>query len=517
MDNSTDFLSGFIKDIQKPDILDCLANLSNDEVFTPPDLANKVLDLLPQELFSNPNTKFLDPVCKSGVFLREIAKRLLVGLKDKIADDQARRNHIFTKQLFGIAITELTALMSRRTVYCSANAISKFSVCTEFSDENGNISYSNGNHNFKNGTCTYCGASEKEYGLKQREGRENHAYEFIHLTPQKEQQYKDMKFDVIIGNPPYQLSDGGNSASATPIYQLFVEQAKKLQPRYLTMIIPARWYSGGKGLDEFRANMIADKRVRVLHDFLNADDCFAGVEIKGGVCYFLWDKDNEGDCEVTSHYKDKISKMNRPLAEKNSDVFIRQNEAIPILNKVLSKGENTFDTLVSSRKPFAFATNYTGRAKSAVDSIELYERGKITYINESDIERNIEWVNKHKIFMSKAYNAGDNYPHQILNKPIIANKNTACTETYIVIGTFDNEQIAKNVASYIETKFFRFLVFLRKISQDATSKVYQFVPIQDFSKSYTDAELYKKYNLSQDEIAFIESMIKPMGEAVENG
>lgn len=492
-----------------PDVLTCLANLSNDEVFTPPQVVNQMLDMLPAELFRSSKTKFLDPVSKSGVFLREIAKRLMIGLTDEFPDVRERANHIFTKQVFGIAITELTSLISRRSLYCSKSANGKYSLCTEFNDEQGNLRFRSMEHTFVNGKCKYCGAAESVFGKKKRGDLESHAYEFIHNL----KNFKDMKFDVIIGNPPYQLNDGGGrESSASPLYHKFITQAEKLNPRYLTMIVPARWYTGGKGLDEFRDEMLNDDRLCIIHDFQETSDCFPGLNIRGGVCYFLWDKAHKGDCEIINHIKNEEIRMTRPLLEENCEVFIRNNKAISILKKVRAYKEITFGGIVSSRKPFGIDSNFDKfkEKKSPMFDIKLYRFGDNGYINIEQVEKLKDIVDRYKVIVSKASPGGDEYPHSIVSQPIIAEPHSACTETYLVIKDFDTEKECQNLVSYIKTRFFRFMMSLVKTTQNISKGSYQFVPLQDFSHPWTDAMLYEKYGLTEDEIAFIESMIRPM-------
>lgn len=499
-----------------PDVLSCLANLSNDEVFTPPELVNQMLDRLPESLWCNPEARFLDPVCKSGVFLREIAKRLIAGLAHEIPDLQARLNHIFTKQLYGIAITELTALLSRRSVYCAKNADSPLSVCEGFGDAAGNILYRRIEHTWQNGRCSDCGASEEVYG-RDSEALENHAYAFIHGGWAKQIWNKEMKFDVIIGNPPYQLSDGGDASDdvrsrggAVPLYHKFVEQAKKLNPDYLIMIIPSRWFAGGRGLEEFRNTMLEDKHIRILVDYPVSSECFPGVEIKGGVCYFLRDSKHKGLCTVRTLRNGLNSEMQRYLLEDECDVFIRYNEAISIYRKVISYKEKSFSELVSTQKPFGFRTFFTGKSVSFPNSVTLYANKKIGFVSRAEISQNLNWVDKHKVMITMAYGAGEDFPHQIINRPFYAGLNSCCTETYLVAGVYDTEQEARNALSYIQSRFFRFMVLLRKNTQHAAKGVYQFVPQQDFSKPWTDEELYAKYGLTAEEIAFIEKMVRPM-------
>lgn len=487
-----------------PDVLSCLANLSNDEVFTPPQLANQILDMLPQDLFTNKETRFLDPCCKSGVFLREIAKRLIVGLEKEIPDLEERLNHIYTKQLFGIAITELTALLSRRSVYCSKQANSQYSICNTFSDEEGNIHFERTSHTWENGRCKYCGASQTEYDRDA--SLETHAYQFIHNP----KELLKMKFDVIIGNPPYQMSDGGNGSSAKPLYHYFIEQAQKLNPKYLTMIIPSRWFSGGKGLDDFREKMINDKRIKTLVDYFDASECFPGIDLSGGICYFLWDRDYNGECNIISHLNGKYSEQTRPLLEKGYSSFIRFNEAVSILRKIDVKKEPKFIDYVSSRKPFGISTTIKPKEKKSNDDVKIYAYPHNGYISLSDINLNKQWLKLYKVFIAKAYGERGNFPYLVIGKPFLGEPNSCSSETYLLCYPTSSEILAENCISYLKTKFARFLILLIKNTQNAAKGVYQFVPMQDFNEPWTDEKLYKKYGLDQDEIDFIESMIRPM-------
>ncbi len=497
-----------------PDVLTCLANLSNDEVFTPPELVNQMLDMLPSELWSNKDAKFLDPVTKSGVFLREIAKRLNKGLEAQIPDLQTRLNHIFTEQLYGIGITELTSLLARRSVYCAKKANSPASICTSFSDEQGNIRYQRTLHTWVNDKCKFCGASQEVYDRDT--SLETHAYEFIHTDNPSSIFGKNMKFDVIIGNPPYQLSDGGgsNGISAKPIYNLFVEQAKKLKPSYLLMIIPARWYAGGKGLNDFRKSMLDDRRITTLVDYPKSRECFVGVDIAGGVCYFLWDSKYNGDCNVISVLGDTVKSRLRKLNE--FDIFVRDNVGIDIIKKIISRGELSLTQKVLTRNSFGFTTSVRGENEPFERCIKLISSSGVSYVKKEAINKNKNLLDHFKISIGTlnpdrggVNNAKDGRVN-VTTKVRVLNPDEVVTETYIIVDYYKEKNQIISAANYIRTKFVRFLINLTLSSMHIVRDNFQFVPLQDFTQSWTDEKLYAKYGLTADEIAFIESMIRPM-------
>ena len=521
---------------RNPDVLTCIANLSNDEVFTPPEFANRMLDTLAdawasnhdgENLWADPKVTFLDPCTKSGVFLREITRRLTEGLAKKIPDLEKRVNHILTKQVFGIGITQITSLLARRSVYCSKHADGKHSIAKTFKNDTGNIWFKRIKHTWDCDRCKFCGAARAVFD--RGKDLETHAYAFIHADNIKarlaELFGENMQFDVIIGNPPYQLSDDGFGTSAAPIYHHFVQQAKALQPRYLSMVIPARWFAGGKGLDEFRAAMLADDRLRSIDDYLSASDVFPGVGLKGGVCFFLWDRDSSGQCRVNTHFKDwPASTSPRPLLEAGVDAFIRFNEGVSVLKKVaaIESGESDslslpeskrFEQLVSSRKPFGLETTFKGKTVKSPGDVMIYQNGGKGYVARTEISMNTHLIDKWKIYVGRAAPGTgnrDTYPHKIISTPFIGEPGSISSETYLCIGPFDFKSEAESALSYLSCRLTRLLILLHKPSQDTTRKVYTFVPIQDWTMRWTDEELYKKYGITADEITFIEKVVRPM-------
>lgn len=542
---------------RNPDVLTCIANLSNDEVFTPPEFANQMLDMLADawaadnngaNIWADPTVAFLDPFTKSGVFLREITARLVDGLQEEIPDLEERVDHILTKQVFGIAITQLTSLIARRSVYCSKWANGKHSIGNSFDSEDGNIWFEPMDHTWEGGTervvtagddgepvemfidgkCRYCGASQKS--LDRGEGHETHAYAFIHTDDIKARMAElfgdDVQFDVIIGNPPYHLETEGFGKQARPIYQHFVQQAKNLDPRLLTMIIPSRWFTGGMGLDDFRRSMLTDERIRSIDDFLNGSDVFkGGMGGKGGVCFFLWDRDNPGQCKVTTHYGDsELSVATRPLLEEGADVFVRFNEGLSILTKVASiesgtdaglelPEEKRFASLVSAIGPFGLDSTFRGRERQSASDLKVYRNGGIGYIARSEVTKEKHAFDKWKVFVGRAAPGTgnkDTYPHRIISTPFIGEPGSISSWTYMYIGPFASRSEAESALSYLTCRLTRLLILLHKPSQDTTRKVYTFVPTQDWSVKWTDEMLYEKYGITEDEIAFIEKVVRPM-------
>lgn len=577
-----------------PDILDCLANLSSDEVFTPPEIVNRVLDMLPQEVFQSTETTFLDPCTKSGVFLREITKRLLkaqIPMYEDVTSDIRRRcmgaiqsavndgrldrndpdftekakaigdtakneqdirferhlqevlNHILTKQVFGIAITELTAELSRRSLYCSKNACGQYSICSAFTDSAGNIRFIPMAHTWvkpngqpvdehdlndsetakKNWHCKYCGTSYGSLG-QDRDGLESHAYEFIH-TDEPERIWGNMEFTVICGNPPYSLADGGGTGdSAQPIYNKFIEQAERLRPKFLTMIIPSRWMKGGKGLDKFRQKMMSDTHISQIFDYENAEDCFSGVHIDGGVCYFLRDESFSGPCHFVHQCANGyIDQSTRLLKTDIATTVIRDSRQVSIISKTKSK--NTFSMIVSSRNPYGLYADFFNHPKrypeiscskhsDSTHDVKVYGVSGIKggaqrtygFVSHKDIPKNNESVAGYKLFFSKAYMTTATVPPEI----ICGEPNEISTETFLEIGPWKSAIERDNALSYIKTKFFRSLLFFNRHSLNISKESFELIPMQDFSHPWTDEMLYKKYGLTQDEIDFIEKMIKPM-------
>lgn len=513
-------VAGFALRGHNPDVLTCIANLSNDEVFTPPELANQMLDTVADawadshdgaSIWADPGVTFLDPFTKSGVFLREITRRLTEGLAGQIPDLQERVGHILTRQVYGIGITQLTALLARRSVYCSKDATGEHSIAKRFDRHWGNIWFERTEHTWAGDRCAYCGATKRDYDRD--DALESHAYAFIHTKNPRALLAQlfgaDVQFDVIIGNPPYQLDDGGHNNSATPIYQLFVENALAVEPRFVTMVTPSRWFAGGRGLDGFRDRMLTSGRIRRIVDFPKLYDGFPGVKIRGGVSYFLWDRDNSGDCTIQTMWDN--APLGEPVARRLDayDVLVRRNEAVTILDKVRSMKEPTLSTRVSAGKAFGLRTFFHGAETETGlgDPVRLYGSQRITWVDRDDIPVHRDWIDEWKVLMTAVQGTSAAVETKFLSKPIVAAPGSASSETYLVAGHFESEQEALHLAAYLRTRFLRFLVSLRKSTQHANRDVYSFVPDLPLDRAWTDAELYERYGLTDEEIAFIESQV----------
>lgn len=536
------------------DILTLFEQLNSHEVFTPPRVARDMLALLPKEIWSDPSIRILDPCVKSGVFLREALYLLFDGLSGKgkhvghdgivydLNDGRQRMNHILKNMLFGIATSELTGYISRRTLYgvMEANTDKQTALIDAFEKSKSHKKWTEEEkvrflvRNHFNDYYDHELFNTPDYAGFEHEGNifyptievkkqvddsgdfiiEDTYYPFIEeqVNHEKIQQIKDgqMKFDVVIGNPPYQIKTNGHGAQAKPIYHRFIEVGKSINPRFLTMITPSRWFSGGMGLNSFRDEMLSDKRLAKIVDFHRSEDCFPGVEIKGGVNYFLWSRSHKGGCEVKPMIPGRDSPFTlRDLTE--FDVFIRHNEAISILRKVMSSCDAFMSESVSGVMPFGLPTNFKDyKQKPFDDSVKIYYRGGEGYVERDRIKKRDEWVEPFKVMISEAYNGGDSYPHQIIGKPFIAEKGSCCTMTYVVCGVFDTEKDAVETASYLKTKFARFMIFLRKNTQHINGERFKFVPSPKNFNEMSDSAIYEHFDLTEDEVNFIENTVKPM-------
>ena len=515
---------------RNPDVLTCIANLSNDEVFTPPEFANRMLDTLAEawaanhggaDLWADKVVKFLDPCTKSGVFLREITSRLTKGLEKEIPNLEKRVHHILAKQVFGIGITQITSLLARRSVYCSKHAKGEHSINKSFASDDGNIWFKRLKHTWDGDRCKYCGAGKSVFD--RAAGLETHAYAFIHTDNIKTRLAEifggNMQFDVIIGNPPYQMSTGGGTATqqASPIYQEFVRQACALEPRFVVMVIPSRWFSGGMPvLDTFRKDMLGDHRIRALVDFPDSRDAFTGVDVAGGVNYFLWDSVYNGQCNVTTVSGTQEETVMRELDAYS--VFVRSNGAISIVERVRrSEGFKPLTSLVSAVSPFGLPTSFRGAESSHRINSPIVVRSTAgrQWAQRDVVQKNAKWVDMWKVLLSAtssehAGQADRSGMRRIFSRIEILEPGTATTHSYLIVGPTISKSEAVNVAHYLRTKFVRFLVSLVLATQHVSKSNFAFVPVQDFSKLWTDSELYKKYKLTKNEIAFIESIIRPM-------
>ncbi len=496
-----------------PDILDCLAQLSNDEVPTPPKLARAMLDILPGDVWGKGDYRWLDPFCKSGIFLREAAARLLEGLSDQIPNFEDRRAHIYRDMLWGTSITEMTGMISRRSLYYSRDASGPVSV-VEFGTPDGNVPFIRADHTFPRerdgaarGGCEICGAP---FDLERGQGRENYAYSFIH-GPYPTEEMEDMKFDVIVGNPPYQIDSDGNTRTK-PVYQLFVQRAIQMDPRYIVMITPSRWFTGGLGLDEYRRQMVSDRRIRKMVDNPKLFDCFPGVEIKGGVSYFLWDRSHNGDCEFSVRVNGTIQSTAARDMRRGRGVLVRSNEADTILRKLEEQGDESVASRISAQKPFGFLSNFPSfQTEPSKGSVRLYKRGLAeAWVQPEQIEMGQGLVKPIKVLTPEAGDGHGRIPAIVTGNPFVVDGNSACTQTFLVAGTWPTVTEAENFARYLRTKFVRFLIHQRKISQHSTADAYLFVPDLPMTRSWSDAELYARYGLTEGEVAHIEGQIKPM-------
>ena len=490
--------------------------LSESEVITPQNVCDDMISLLPKQ-------SLIDAVTKNKCILDINSKtaEFAIALYKRYTEELGYNKESFMNNIYSIPSSKITYEFTRKiykilglSLDCIAeNFVSYDLLNVKVKDKKGN--------------------ETKEIDYERIKNILSQKKKFSEMKLSDEATGDNgMTFEAIVGNPPYQIMDGGAQASARPIYNEFFHIAADAKPTFISIIMPSRWYSGGKGLDDFRNKMLNDIHIEELHDFLNPETLFPNTNIRGGLCYFLWNKnyDNTEDLTRVATHSDKeiIGDVKRLMKTDGAEIFIRSSESISIINKVFVDKAESFEKYVSSRKPFGLDTtfakslNFKTSDKGMEIPIKCYGKGwKQGFVEKKLIKQHQEWIDMWKIFTSRANNIGTELNDDNL-VTVIGKPNTVCTESYLIlgIGLFLDEKSIENLKKYCTTKFFRFMHSIAKASQDATSKTYQFVPLQDFTEKSDidwsvsipeiDAQLYKKYALSKEEIAFIEKMIKPM-------
>ena len=477
-------LSNYFAEDQGEDIFDYIPPQETNQIFTPRKVVQMMVDMLEEnnpEIFSDYRMKFLDPYAKSGMYIAEIVKRLFEGLSKQIPNPQERLKWILENQVYALAPSNIIYNIVKNYVFSDFKGISTKNII-----ELDLVEY----------------ISDKEAINWQQVVQETFGGE-------------ELKFDVIIGNPPYQLETGGAGRQAKPIYHLFVEAAKKLEPLYLSMIIPSRWFAGGMGLIHFRKNMLQDRHIRVIVDYSNAKDCFPNISLSGGVCYFLRDRDKPGDCLFRNIHNGKATEMFRMLDE--FPVLVRYIEAVSILRKILGHKEKKIMKLASSLTPFGLPTNYRGSTTPKQDSdLTVYSSEGISFISRNEITKGMKYIDNYNVLVSKTGSEHAGEPssdgkYRVLSSAMrILEPGEICTHSYFVIGNFTQRSYAENLLSYLKTRLVRFLILQSMSSINVSRNVFRFVPVQNFELYWTDEKLYVKYGLTKEEIDFIESMIRPM-------
>lgn len=479
----------------------------NGEVFTNEREVKAMCDLVNTEI-NNVESRFLEPTCGEGAFLTEILRRKLNTVNQKygqVSQDCIKYSIVAIASLYGVDILQDNVEICRQKLYNIWHR--------EYPDADKQICDTVIlilNKNIICGDILVRKQSNEEQikFIKWIFNDDNLLKPCEYELSKMVCENSDFRFDVVIGNPPYQIMDGGGKASATPIYNLFVEQAKELSPKFITMIIPSKWFSGGKGLEKFRTSMLNDDRIRVLVDYTDSKDCFSGVDVAGGVCYFLWDRDNRGKCKVTNIVNDRESVSERYLNEHK--VFVRYSDSVSIINKVDMFKEPTMDNMVSARCPFGLPSNTTPEENG---DLRLRCNKGFGKISSEKITKGEDVVDKWKVLTSHvsydhAGRPGKDGKRRVISVIEVVPPMTVCTDTYLVVGSFDNKEYAENLKTYLSTKFVRFLIAQVALAQQISRGVFAFVPVQDFSLAWTDEKLYAKYALTKEEINFIESTIK---------